>query len=112
MIEALFQFIINIFFWLIGLIGSLLIYPIQILIVSIFPGLGEYVSILLTFLNEQFFPMLSFAKELILDLTCLPRPLFFILITFIITKWSIAPAIRTTKLIINIWKIKSGGKTE
>lgn len=109
MIEALFSSLMGFFFWLIGLIGSIVIYPIQLILVSVFPALGDYISGILTFLNNQFFPYLSFAKELLLDLTCLPRPLFSILVTFIIARWTIAPAIRSIKLILNIWKIKGGG---
>lgn len=37
MIEAIFNFLINVFFWLIGVIGSLIIYPIQALLVTIIP---------------------------------------------------------------------------
>lgn len=109
MIEALFSSLMGFFFWLISLIGSIVIYPIQLILVSVFPALGDYISGILTFLNNQFFPYLSFAKELFLDLTCLPRPLFSILVTFIIARWTIAPAIRSIKLILNIWKIKGGG---
>lgn len=58
------------------------------------------------------FPMISFVKEFFLDLTCLPRPLFSILITFMLARWAIAPAVRSVKLIINIWKLKSGGATK
>lgn len=112
MFEGLFNMILNLFFWLIGLIGSIIIYPIQLLLVSIFPTLGDYISTINTFLTNQFFPMLSFAKELILDLTCLPRPIFSLVITFIIGSWVISPAIRSIKLILNIWKIKSGGDSK
>lgn len=37
MLESLFDFIIDIFFWLIGIIGSIVIYPVQVLLVSIIP---------------------------------------------------------------------------
>lgn len=37
MLEAIFNFIINLFFWLIGLIGSIVIYPVQALLVTIIP---------------------------------------------------------------------------
>lgn len=112
MIEALFNSILGLFFWLIGLIGSIVIYPIQIALISIFPALGDYISSMMQFLNNKFFPMLSFAKEFILDITCLPRPVFSIAITFIIGSWAIAPTIRAIKLILNIWKIKSGGESK
>lgn len=39
MLKALFNFILKIFFWLIGIIGSIVIYPIQLLLVAIIPNL-------------------------------------------------------------------------
>lgn len=112
MIEAIFNFVLNVFFWLVGLIGSIVIYPIQALIVTLVPSIGDFLSIFLGFMRESLFPMISFAKELFLEISCCPRPLFAILITTIFARWAIAPAIRSILLIINIWKIKSGGKTE
>lgn len=112
MIEAIFNFVLNVFFWLVGLIGSIVIYPIQALIVTLVPSIGDFLSIFLGFMRESLFPMISFAKELFLEISCCPRPLFVILITTVFARWAIAPAIRSILLIINIWKIKSGGKTE
>lgn len=112
MLEAVFNFIINLFFWLIGLVGSLIIYPIQAILVTIIPGLGEFIGTTLGFFTNLVFPMISFVKEIFLDLTCLPRGLFSILITFIFARWGIAPAVRSIKLLINIWKLKSGGATK
>lgn len=112
MLEALFDFIVNAFFWLVGIIGSIVIYPVQALLVSIFPGIGDFIVNVLGFFNTYLFPMLSFVKELFLDLSCCPRGLFSIFITFVLARWAIAPAIRSIKLIVNIWKLKSGGSTE
>lgn len=75
-------------------------------------GLGDFLSTVLGFFTEYIFPMLSFVKELFLDLSCLPRPLWSIFVIFVFARWGIAPAIRSIKLIINIWKIKSGGATK
>ena len=82
MIEALFNFILDLFFWLVGVIGSIVIYPVQALLVTIFPELGDFISVVLGFFNNQLFPMVSFVKDLFLDLTCCPRALFSIFITF------------------------------
>lgn len=111
MIEAIFNFLINLFFWLIGVIGSIIIYPIQAILVTIIPGLGEFIGTTLGFFNTYVWRYLSFMKELVLDVSCLPRPLWSIFIAFIIARWGIAPVVRSIKLIINIWKLKSGGAT-
>lgn len=112
MLEALFNFILKVFFWLIGLIGSIIIYPIQALLVTIIPSLGEYLTSFLNWTSTDVFPMVSFCKELFLQISCCPRPLFTLLISTLFARWLLAPAIRSIMLIINIWKIKSGGKTE
>lgn len=112
MLESIFNFILEAFFWLIGVIGSIVIYPIQAIIVTLVPAIGDYLSIFLNFFNTQVFPMLSFSKEVFIQISCCPRPLFTILITTIFARWAIAPAIRGILLIMNIWKIKSGGNTQ
>lgn len=112
MLDSIFNFILNLFFWLVGLIGSLVIYPIQAILVTLVPTLGDYLSTFLSFFNQSVFPMISFCKELFLEISCCPRPLFTLLITTIFARWLIAPAIRSILLIINIWKLKSGGKTQ
>lgn len=112
MLEAVFNFILKIFFWLVGLIGSIIIYPIQLILVAIFPGLGNFIGTVLGFFTQYIFPMISFVKEMFLDLSCLPRPLWSIFVGFVIARWGIAPAIRSCKLLINIWKLKSGGSTK
>ena len=112
MIEALFQLIFNIFFWLVSLIGSLIIYPVQAILVTIFPALGSALTYITTLFIEHIFPMLSFVKEFIIEITCIPRSIFYAFLTFIFARWAIAPAIRGIKLLINIWKIKSGGATK
>lgn len=112
MLEAIFNFVLNVFFWLVGLIGSIVIYPIQAIIVTLVPSIGNFLSTFLNFMRESLFPMISFAKELFLEITCCPSALFTILITTLFARWAIAPAIRSILLIVNIWKIKSGGKTQ
>lgn len=108
MLEAIFNFILQLFFWLIGLIGSLIIYPIQAILVTLVPGIGEFISITLGFFNQYVWNYLSFIKELVLDVSCLPRGLWSVFIAFVFARWLIAPAVRSIKLIINIWKLKSG----
>lgn len=112
MLEAIFNFIIQLFFWLIGIIGSIVIFPIQAILVTIIPGLGDFIGITLGFFNNYVWNYLSFMKELVLDVSCLPRPLWSLFIGFVIARWAIAPAVRSIKLIINIWKLKSGGATK
>lgn len=111
MLTAIFNFIIQVFFWLCGVIGSIIIFPIQLIIVGIIPGMGDAIATTLNFFNNQVFPMLSFVKEFVLDLSCMPRPVFALLTTFLLTKWAIAPAIRSIIFIINTYRLFRGGVT-
>lgn len=111
MLTAIFNFIIKIFFWLCGLVGSIVIYPIQLIIVTLFPTIGDFIVVTLNFFNTQLFPFVSFAKELFLDVSNLPRPLFSILVTFILARWAIAPAVKSIILIINTYRLLKGGMT-
>lgn len=111
MLTAFFNFIIKIFFWLCGLIGSLVLYPIQLIVVALIPGMGELIVTSLTFFNNQLFPVLSFCKELFLDISCMPRPVFALLTTFLLSKWLIAPAIRSIIFVINMYQLLRGGMT-
>lgn len=112
MLEGLLNFILDLFFWLIGIIGSVIIYPVQVAIVAIFPDLGTFLNDILNFLGTYIAPMISFIKELILEVSCLPSSLYTLLISFAFTRYLIAPGIRAIKLIVNMWKLKSGGLTK
>lgn len=111
MLTAIFNFIIQVFFWLCGVIGSIIIFPIQLIIVGIIPGMGDAIASTLNFFTNQVFPMLSFVKEFVLDLSCMPRPIFALLTTFLLTKWAIAPAVRSIIFIINTYRLFRGGVT-
>lgn len=108
MLEAIFSGLINMFFWIIGIIGSIVIYPIQAIIVTIFPSLGEFITITLNFFNQQIFPLVSFVKDAFLYITGLPNELWLIFVGFVISRYAIAPGIRAIKFLINIWKVYKG----
>lgn len=108
MIQALFNFIINLFFWILGIIGSIVIYPIQAIIVTIFPSMGTFISLILTFFREQIFPIITLIKIIFLNITGITEELWTIFIGFIVARWMIAPAIRSIKYLINLWKIYKG----
>ena len=48
MLNALFTFIIDIFFWIVKIVGSIIIYPVQAIIVSIFPDLRARFSTIIS----------------------------------------------------------------
>lgn len=112
MFEGLLNFLIDAFFWIVGLIGSIIIYPIQLIIVTIFPEIGAFLNSVLNFMGQQIAPLISFFKDVVIGITCLPNEVYLIFISFIFARYAVAPAIRTIKLIVNMWKFKSGGNTQ
>lgn len=111
MLTAIFNFIISVFFWLCSIVGSIVVFPIQLIIVGLIPGMRSFIVTTLNFFNQQLFPVLSFCKELFLDLSSMPRPVFALLTTFLLTKWAIAPAVRSIIFVINTYRLLRGGMT-
>lgn len=107
-LSSILGFIIQLFFWLLGLIASLILYPIQALLVTAFPELGEFLATALLYLTDSVFPMIGFIKDVVLGTTCLPVTLWNLLIGIFVFRVGVVPAIRFIKLVINLWKIKSG----
>ena len=112
MIEALFNGFIKIFFWLIKTIGSIVLYPIQALLVTVFPSLGNVIGTLTAFLDTYIFPTLSFFRTWIQQIACLDNTVWLIFVSFLILRWTIAPSIRAIKLILNLFKITKGGNAK
>lgn len=108
MLSALFNFAIRIFFWLMGVIGSLIIYPIQAVIVTLIPSLGQALVTTLNFFNINIFPTISFIKNVIINVTYIPETIWTMFIGFLVARWLVAPTIRTLKFIYNIWRVWKG----
>lgn len=107
-LNSLLSFIIKLVFWFMGILASILIYPIQALLVTAFPTIGEALSNVLTWSHNSLFPMISFVKEVVIGILCIPRPLFTALIGILAFRVGIVPTIRFIKSAINLWNIAKG----
>lgn len=105
---SVFSFIIKLVFWLLGIIASIVIYPLQALIVTAFPSLGWALTEILNYCVNDLFPMISFIKDVFLGITCCPPALWNALIGLLAFRVAAVPAVRFILTAINIWKIKSG----
>lgn len=112
MIEALFNGFIKIFFWLIKTVGSIILYPIQALLITVFPALGNVIGTLISFFDTYVFPTLSFFRTWVQQIACLDNTVWLIFVAFLILRWAIAPSIRTIKLVLNLFKITKGGTSK
>lgn len=107
-LNGILSFIIKFFFWIIGLIASLVIYPIQAVLVTAFPSLGQYLVDILNFFHSSIFPMISFCRECFLSVTCLPRPLFTATIGIFVFRYTIIPVIRSIVAFVNVYYVARG----
>ena len=62
----------------------------------------------MTYLTNQVFPMISFVKDVMLGITCLPFSLWNLLIGILVFRITCVPAVRFIKLVINLWRIRAG----
>lgn len=104
---SLFGSIIEIFFWLLGIIVSLFVYPIQLIIVTAFPDVGNYLTTVVDYFTDDVFPMISFVKEVVLGITCIPHALWDLIIGILLFKVGVVPLIVTIKTAMNAWRIKN-----
>jgi len=107
-LSSILGFVIQLFLWLLGVIASLIVYPIQALLVTAFPSLGAFLSTVSGYFTNELFPMISFIKEIFLGITCFPRSLWNIIIGILIFRIGVVPSIRFIKTVLNIIKIKNG----
>lgn len=112
MLQAIFNFLIDFFFFLIKLIVGIPLGLIQVILVTLIPAVRDFISIVNGFFNTYVWNYLSFLKELVLDVSCLPRGLWSSFVGFMVARWVAAPGIRAIKLIVNSWKITHGGDTK
>lgn len=107
-LNGILSFIIKFFIWLITLIASLVIYPIQALLVTAFPTLGEYLVTLLNWFTGSVFPYISFIKQVFLEITCLPQPIFTAIVGIFIFRYTVAPALRGIYMLVNTYFLARG----
>lgn len=107
-LSSLLSFIIKFFMWVLSFIASLVIYPIQAIIVTAFPGIGWALSEIMTFLTNSLFPMIGFIRTVFLGVTCCPPELWDALIGILIFRLAVAPSLRFIITVVNIWRFKNG----
>lgn len=100
--------IVNIVLKLLGWIAGIILYPIQVIVVSLFPGLGQALAGVLTYCNNDLFPTIAFIREVFLGVTQLPSSLYLLFIGIFISKFALIPSIVAIKQIVNVWRLKSG----
>lgn len=91
-----------------GLLGSVIIYPLQLLLVAVFPSLGEYSALTISFFVEQVYPLLCWLKVGVIKLTGLPYELYQLLIGELVLYFGLAVSIRSLMLVYRLYLFLRG----
>lgn len=111
MVQALLNGIINFFFFLIRIIGSILFLPISALIGTLFPSASSYMSTLYTFMDTYVWSMIKFIIQSFIQLSHMPVGIFYLLVDISLLRWAIIPALRSILLIYNVYRTVKGNKS-
>lgn len=106
-LNSLIQFIFTVLGW----IGKILLQPVALLIMALFPDMTQYVQQVEQFFSEYILKSMAFIREVFFNITGASRPLFTLLIGIYITRILIGPSIRIYKFIINMWGMYKKGAT-
>lgn len=108
MVKALFNGLISLLLGLAGILGSIIIYPLQLLLVSIFPNFGDFTATVINFFTTKVFVVVAWIKGLFLNLTGFPVTLFQILVFEVTLYLSLAVSIRSLFLIYRLYLLIRG----
>lgn len=101
MLNNILSFIVKGFFWLLNIISQVIIAPLMFLIRFLFPDLANYLVATENFFYDYVLNGVAFVKEVILNVTGFPRPLFNLLITIWLGYIAYNIAKRPIKFILN-----------
>lgn len=108
-LTKIFEAIFSLFYNIISLITNILLFPIILIIKPIIPDISTYISQAGDFFQEKIFLYVKFVREIFFNVTGASRTLFSILIAFWLGFITLSIAIRTYKLIKNIWSLIKRG---
>lgn len=99
------QILINFLKWIITTLSSIFITPVVSLLTAAIPDLQIALSAISNFIVNYALPYINFAKEVFLNISCLPRSLFTLLVSYLLFKISLHAGIQIYKLIVKIWNL-------
>lgn len=109
MIEKVFEFIISVFIQLIQSIVTLILFPVYILIVNLFPDLTTMFETLMEFI-ELVLPMFTFTITLLQKITLVPRTILLLYSGIFLARLVAKPVVFVYIKIKKIWAFIKGGK--
>lgn len=110
MVQAFFNGLLKFFLFIANLIGTIFIYPLQALVVTLVPSVADYLSDISDFFTNSVFPTICFLKRLFLNVTCCPPVLFSLLVSTFFGFLTIALVFRVFVLLYRIYFLVRGTK--
>lgn len=115
MINALFDSIIDLIFFMFRWISNILLLPltgILNIIKLLFPSFQEFENTAYYFVDEYLFKAIAFGKEVFFNLTGFPILLIQISVTIATELLIIIATLKIITFVLNIYRILTGGKTD
>ena len=108
MIKALLSLIFSFFFWLAGIIGSILFYPLQLIIVTVFPTFGAYATSVVNFIVSEIYPLVTWIKHCLVNISGIPEEFWLLIVATWGFYLSAGASVRVYMLISNIYAYVRG----
>lgn len=108
MVNAIFSGLISFFLFFVKSIGNLIMYPIQIAIIAINPDISSFISSILGFFDNSFFPICTWLRMSLLNICCCPPAVWSFIVLILTTRFVAAPIFRSLRLLYNIYKVWKG----
>lgn len=112
MLNNILSAILKFFFWVIGLLAEIITAPVFNLVKALFPPLSDYHTAFATYTINYVLKGLAFAREIFLNVTGFPRPLFHLLINLYLARLTFHLLSIPVKFIINTIRMVRGSGGE
>lgn len=112
MLNSIFSAILKVILYIAGFISSVIVSPIFALVELIFPDFTPFMADFNTYVSDYVLRGIAFAREVFLNVTGFPRPLFHLIVTLYLAKLTFHLASIPIKFIINIYRALRGSGGE
>lgn len=98
------QALVNLIFYIISLIASIILSPIMAFLETVFPDIAVYSGYIADWFNNYALRYVAFGKSLFMNATGFPQFLFDAIIGYLLIKISIHTFMQTWKFTSKMWR--------
>lgn len=99
------QALVNLIFYIIGLISSIILSPIMAFLSALFPDISTYSGYISDWINNYVLRYVAFGKSLFMNATGFPQFLFDAVIAYLLIKISLHVFMKTWKFTVKMWRL-------